>query len=456
MNIQGANELSALFGSESLGALQQGLVNGAGDQAGFASALMEQLGLLQATDSPDLSQLQSLMQEAAAGSGVQDFAALFGKNLPAATSGSQDIDLENTLQTLAEVMQQLQQLEADSLPMPMPATDIASHESWPIESELPQTTPDQAAQAGMPVVLPGGMPIDVNDAAEQASEPSEGALDAGVSLAAGDVMEANKPAAQLVQERNAGVVATTASPDELAVEFDRSISAMLSNQDANGKPQQDNAKAALAAKSALDLKPETVAGQLENTVDESGGKTAATGIAGDIARMSNAVRGETAATLPAQQPAMQKHFSDPGWHQELGDKLVWMHKQAVPSVELRLNPEHLGPIFVKIDVSHDQATVAFTAQHLAVKEAIEAAIPKLREMLGGQQLNLADVNVSQQQPEQRQSPREFFQMAGQQGRQGTAQDEALANGAVNEAQDIVDEIEAGRAIASNGLLSLFA
>jgi flagellar hook-length control protein FliK len=151
-----------------------------------------------------------------------------------------------------------------------------------------------------------------------------------------------------------------------------------------------------------------------------------------------------------------KHFNDPGWQQELGDKLIWMHKQSMPSAELRLNPEHLGPILVKIDVSHEQATVAFTTQHLAVKEAIEAAIPKLREMLGGQQLNLADVNVSQQQSDQKQPARDFFQMASEQGQRRQSDLDGQANGVVNEAQNIVDEIEAGRAIASNGLLSLFA
>jgi flagellar hook-length control protein FliK len=100
--------------------------------------------------------------------------------------------------------------------------------------------------------------------------------------------------------------------------------------------------------------------------------------------------------------------------------------------------------------------VAFTTQHQVVKDAIEAAIPKLKEMLQGQQLNLADVNVSQQQSEQRQSTQDFFQMASDQGRKNPNDADVAETGAVNQSQSIVDEIEAGRAIASNGLLSLFA
>ncbi|MBD9355577.1 flagellar hook-length control protein FliK [Methylomonas sp. EbA] len=172
----------------------------------------------------------------------------------------------------------------------------------------------------------------------------------------------------------------------------------------------------------------------------------------DIAQLNKSV--DSAGQTPA--PVIEKHLTHPEWNAELGEKLLWMHKQAVPSAEIRLNPEHLGPISIKIDVSQDQASVVFTAQHAAVRDAIEAAIPKLREMLGGQNLNLADVNVSQQQSEQR-SGRESFQMAGEQNRGGNSQGQGHADSAATDTSNtILDEIEAGRAIASNGLLSLFA
>jgi len=172
----------------------------------------------------------------------------------------------------------------------------------------------------------------------------------------------------------------------------------------------------------------------------------------DINQLNKSVNsvGQTSA------PTIEKHLTHPEWNTELGEKLLWMHKQAVPSAEIRLNPEHLGPISIKIDVNQDQANVVFTAQHAAVRDAIEAAIPKLREMLGGQNLNLADVNVSQQQSEQR-SGRESFQMAGEQNRGGNSQSQGHSDSAATEPSNtMLEEIEAGRAIASNGLLSLFA
>ena len=172
----------------------------------------------------------------------------------------------------------------------------------------------------------------------------------------------------------------------------------------------------------------------------------------DIAMLNRAVMAENKSEIPA----MTKHFAHPEWNKEISERVIWMHKQEIPSAELRLNPKHLGPITIKVDVSQDQATVVFTAQHIAVKEAIESAIPKLREMFSAQQLNLAEVSVSQQDSGQKQS-RNSSQMDGEAGDHEHRDDKEMENNRHAEnAMDIADEIEAGRAIASNGILSIFA
>ncbi len=172
----------------------------------------------------------------------------------------------------------------------------------------------------------------------------------------------------------------------------------------------------------------------------------------ELAMLNRAVIAENKTEI---QP-MTKHFSHPEWGKEMGERVVWMHKQEVPSAELRLNPKHLGPISIKIDVAQDQATVAFTAQHAVVKEAIEASLPKLREMLSAQQLNLVDVNVSQNDSGQRQagSSNQMSQRAGEDKNKDA--NEMFNGEQADKKMEIADEIEAGRAIASNGILSIFA
>jgi flagellar hook-length control protein FliK len=93
-----------------------------------------------------------------------------------------------------------------------------------------------------------------------------------------------------------------------------------------------------------------------------------------------------------------------GWSESLGHRVLWMVKQDHQIAQLRLNPPHLGPLELRVSVEQDEASIAFSAQHPAVRDALEAALPKLREMLNASGLTLGQVNISQQSfAEQRES-----------------------------------------------------
>jgi len=84
------------------------------------------------------------------------------------------------------------------------------------------------------------------------------------------------------------------------------------------------------------------------------------------------------------------------WGEEVGSRVKWMVNSQVQSAELKMNPAHLGPVEVKISVQNDQTSIVFTAQNSAVREALDSAIPRLREMLGDNGMNMVDVDVSDQ------------------------------------------------------------
>jgi flagellar hook-length control protein FliK len=145
-------------------------------------------------------------------------------------------------------------------------------------------------------------------------------------------------------------------------------------------------------------------------------------------------------------PAITRPLTHPDWSKDLGDQIVWMNNKAIPAAEIKLNPAHFGPISVRIDVNQDQATILFTAQHAEVKEAIEASIPKLREMLGTQQLNLINVNISQNStPDQGRSQSQLFSKTPENSEQGI---EGVA--------DTLEKNEHDRVVVSKGLLSIYA
>jgi flagellar hook-length control protein FliK len=171
--------------------------------------------------------------------------------------------------------------------------------------------------------------------------------------------------------------------------------------DGDGKTgKQDPAALAAATKPTAEL----LADQ-HDTVDATAtGAAAKTGFAAEIKdALANATAIQPApqAVLQAAQPAVA-HLQDkltpavgtPAWDQALGQKVVWMVAGEHQSASLTLNPPDLGPLQVVLNVSHSTATATFSAAQPEVRQALEAALPKLREMLGdaGIQLGQASVN----------------------------------------------------------------
>ena len=186
--------------------------------------------------------------------------------------------------------------------------------------------------------------------------------------------------------------------------------------------------------------PAEKTGVIEKQASLSGLEKAAPGVTADMIPFQRPVDNRT------ESPALTRPLTHPGWSKDLGEQIVWMNNKAISAAEIRLNPAHLGPISVRIDVNQDQATILFTAQHADVKDAIEASIPRLREMLATQQLNLINVNISQNSTsDQGRSQSQAFSKTPENHEQG-----------VEGVTDTLEQMEHDRVIVSKGLLSLYA
>ncbi len=103
------------------------------------------------------------------------------------------------------------------------------------------------------------------------------------------------------------------------------------------------------------------------------------------------------------------------WGGAVGEKVVWMASQNHQVAELHLNPPNLGPLEVRLTISNDQASALFVSHHSAVREAIEAAMPRLREMLADNGIMLGNVTVGSESFSQQQA---FDQRNGKEGNRG--------------------------------------
>ncbi len=100
----------------------------------------------------------------------------------------------------------------------------------------------------------------------------------------------------------------------------------------------------------------------------------------------------TATGLPTL--AVDTPLSQADWAQGLGERIQWLVGQRLQGAEIRLNPAHLGPMEVKVQMHNDQASIQFLSSHQAVRDALEAALPRLRDMLGSQGVDLLSVDIS--------------------------------------------------------------
>lgn len=84
----------------------------------------------------------------------------------------------------------------------------------------------------------------------------------------------------------------------------------------------------------------------------------------------------------------------PAWGNQVGDQLAYMIRGNVHSAEIKLNPAHLGPMEIHLTMKDHNASVTFVSAHAPVREALDAAMPRLRDLMEQQGLNLLNVDVS--------------------------------------------------------------
>ncbi|MCL1050696.1 flagellar hook-length control protein FliK [Shewanella abyssi] len=76
-------------------------------------------------------------------------------------------------------------------------------------------------------------------------------------------------------------------------------------------------------------------------------------------------------------------------------QLMTMVSQGVQHAEIRLDPAELGSMVVRIQVQGDSTQVQFQVSQHQTRDLVEQAMPRLREMLAEQGLQLTDGQVSQ-------------------------------------------------------------
>ncbi len=177
----------------------------------------------------------------------------------------------------------------------------------------------------------------------------------------------------------------------------------------------------------------------------------------DASTLSQAV---VAGPVLSQSPVAAQQLSvatqvgsTSAWSQDLGQKITWMVSgTGQNSAEIQLNPPDLGPLNVVLHVSGGQATAFFTSPHEAVREAVNHALPRLKEMFAENGIMLGNASVSDQshQGAGGGAARQFFQQAP------ASIPGSVSSGVTGGSRSGSVSADTGRVMTSSGLVDTFA
>ncbi|WP_274012532.1 flagellar hook-length control protein FliK [Vibrio parahaemolyticus] len=235
------------------------------------------------------------------------------------------------------------------------------------------------------------------------SERTAAAVAMGQQAQYVNAQEMKHVAAQAPMAQHADKLASAPMPDALVANNFNPAVQMAANGEVSHKAINAALSAgALKATASQQDKPESqygLAGQLQ----------AAAGQQGVAAQQQTRAEAAQQAQLPLQ---LTKELAN----EQVAEKVQMMMSKNLKNLDIRLDPPELGRMQIRMTMNNDLANVHFTVTNPQARDIIEQTLPRLREMLAQQGMQLADSSVQQQSSGQQQSG----YAAAEQNGQGTS------------------------------------
>ncbi|MCF5902034.1 flagellar hook-length control protein FliK [Aeromonas veronii] len=256
-------------------------------------------------------------------------------------------------------------------------------------------------------------------AANQGSAPVRTAQSAAESAAAQGSVTANATA----QSDSAGAPVMVAPQQVLAQAESQGPQAPLSTISAGIKQMEVTGTDEVRKAVSLEVKPK--AGEAEKSLvattsssESSQSQTVQHGQNSQTQPQVADSRAPAAETTLRREPQNLPHLKLASQEApaELHQKVNVMLAEKLQQAEIQLDPLGLGKMKIQIQMGSDsQANVHFVVQHGQTREMLEQAMPRLRDMLAGQGIQLGQTQVQQQSQQQQQQGQPTFNGQGQQG-----------------------------------------
>ncbi len=140
------------------------------------------------------------------------------------------------------------------------------------------------------------------------------------------------------------------------------------------------------------------------------------------------------ASLIAHPRTLSGALGTRAWQDSLGTEVRLLIERGASAATLRVSPEHLGPIEVRIDLADERASVWFTAAHPDTRAALADALPRLRDMLASVGVSLGETGVQREAP------------GGTDRREGSSPGGAARPEANAESRVVLSQLDSGRGL----------
>uniref|UniRef100_UPI00117E444A flagellar hook-length control protein FliK n=1 Tax=Luteimonas TaxID=83614 RepID=UPI00117E444A len=134
--------------------------------------------------------------------------------------------------------------------------------------------------------------------------------------------------------------------------------------------------------------------------------TAVADTAADAAPVDSAEPVPQAFALPASAPALVRapppllaaplptpDLRGDAFETQFGAQLEWMAGQKISHARIRVTPNDLGPVEVRLQLDGDRIAADFVSAHAETRQMLEQGLPRLRELLGESGFQLAHAGV---------------------------------------------------------------
>ncbi|WP_045421690.1 flagellar hook-length control protein FliK [Vibrio campbellii] len=215
---------------------------------------------------------------------------------------------------------------------------------------------------------------------------------------------AAQASAQAAVSPNADKAALSAMPEALVA--------------ANLNPAVQAASSAELSKKVMNAG--LAAGALKGATNKQDKPDPQHGLAGQIqaaAGQQGVTAQQQARVDAAQQAQLPLQLTKELANDQVAEKVQMMMSKNLKNLDIRLDPPELGRMQIRMTMNNDLANVHFTVVNPQARDLIEQTLPRLREMLAQQGMQLADSSVQQQSSGQQQSGYANAEQNGQ-GSQG--------------------------------------